>query len=191
MNCATVYVALGSNLGDRQANLAAAYERLVEQIGCDRHGTDASSGPHQRHEPQRAGEPDRNRARISPVYETEPVGGPTGQASFLNAVAELITELEPGEVLAACQRIERKLGRPERSQRQPWGPRVIDLDLLLYGVLVIDEPGLRVPHPRMHKRWFVLKPLADLAPELVHPVLGQTVRQMLTAVERERERPAR
>jgi 2-amino-4-hydroxy-6-hydroxymethyldihydropteridine diphosphokinase len=101
---------------------------------------------------------------VSPVYETAPVGGPEGQPAYLNAVVELATPLEPRELLAWCRRLE---AAAARERRERWGPRTLDVDVLLVGDLHVDEPDLQVPHPRMAERAFVLAPLADLAPELV------------------------
>jgi 2-amino-4-hydroxy-6-hydroxymethyldihydropteridine diphosphokinase len=101
---------------------------------------------------------------VSPVYETSPVGGPEGQGPYLNCVVELQTELEPRELLAVAQRLEAAAGR-ERKER--WGPRTLDVDVLLVDDLTVEEPDLVVPHPRMWERRFVLVPLADLAPELL------------------------
>jgi len=101
---------------------------------------------------------------VSPVYETDPVGGPAGQDAYLNCVVELVTELTPHQLLGVCHRLESAAGRV-RSER--WGPRTLDVDILLVGQLQLDEPDLTVPHPRMWERRFVLAPLADLAPELV------------------------
>ncbi|MEX0885817.1 MAG: 2-amino-4-hydroxy-6-hydroxymethyldihydropteridine diphosphokinase [Phycisphaeraceae bacterium] len=149
----TAYIAMGTNVGDRQAAIEHA-----------RTGLDAiASAP----------------IRMSEVYETAPVGGPAGQGAFLNAVAELQTTLPPRDLLARLQAIEQAAGREPPDQRVRWSPRVLDLDILFYGDAVIDEPGLRVPHPHLHERWFVLKPLADLAPQLVHPTRGETVAAML------------
>jgi 2-amino-4-hydroxy-6-hydroxymethyldihydropteridine diphosphokinase len=105
---------------------------------------------------------------VSPLRETDPVGV-TDQPRFLNGVAALETELAPRELLDVLLAVERRLGR---ERRERWGPRTIDLDLLLYGDAVIDEDGLKIPHPRLHERRFVLEPLADLAPQLVVPGLG-------------------
>jgi 2-amino-4-hydroxy-6-hydroxymethyldihydropteridine diphosphokinase len=105
---------------------------------------------------------------VSPLRETDPVGV-TDQPQFLNGVAALETELPPRELLDVLLAVERGLGR---ERRERWGPRTIDLDLLLYGDEVIDEDGLTVPHPRLRERRFVLEPLADLAPKLVVPGLG-------------------
>ena len=99
--------------------------------------------------------------RTSRVYETEPVGGPP-QPGFLNAVAEVETRLEPRELLDACLAVEDALGRV-RAER--WGPRTIDIDVLLYGEEAVDEPGLEIPHPRIHERAFVLVPLLELCPD--------------------------
>ena len=101
---------------------------------------------------------------VSPVYETSPVGGPEDQGPYLNCVVELSTELGPRELLGVAQRLEAAAGR-ERHER--WGPRTLDVDVLLVDDLTVDEPDLVVPHPRMWERRFVLAPLADLAPDLL------------------------
>jgi 2-amino-4-hydroxy-6-hydroxymethyldihydropteridine diphosphokinase len=103
-------------------------------------------------------------AAVSPVYETSPVGGPEGQGPYLNCVVELSTELSPRELLEVAQRLEAAAVR-ERGER--WGPRTLDVDVLLVDDLTVDEPDLVVPHPRIWERRFVVAPLADLAPELV------------------------
>ena len=142
----TVYLSLGSNIGDREANLRAAVERLGV-------------------------------ARQSPIYETEPVDY-VHQRWFLNLVVELETELFPRQLLARTQKIERELGRVRGI---PKGPRTIDIDILLYGSAIVKTPALEIPHPRMAARRFVLAPLADLAPELRHPVTRLSIREMLAA----------
>ncbi len=116
--------------------------------------------------------------RVSSYYDTTPVG-PQDQGRFLNAVAELLTSLSPQDLLRSMLVIENELGRPPRDQRRHWGPREIDLDLLLHGQIILQPPGLTLPHPRLHERRFVLQPLAELLPTLRHPVLGQTVQQLL------------
>jgi 2-amino-4-hydroxy-6-hydroxymethyldihydropteridine diphosphokinase len=130
---AAAYLGLGSNQGDRLRLLQAAADRL-----------DASTGVRV--------------VRSSRVYETRPVGGPA-QPDFLNAVIEVATELEPVELLHACQRVEAALGRTREVR---WGPRTIDIDVLGFDERRIDEPELVVPHPRMHQRAFVLAPLLEL-----------------------------
>ena len=142
-----VYLSLGSNLGDREANLYAALDRLKP-------------------------------ARVSPVYETEPVDY-KAQAWFLNLVAEVETHLFPRQMLAQAQRIERDLGR---VRTLPKGPRTIDIDILLFGGAIVHTPELEIPHPRMAERRFVLQPLADLAPDLRHPVTHRSVREMLAGL---------
>jgi 2-amino-4-hydroxy-6-hydroxymethyldihydropteridine diphosphokinase len=144
------YIGLGANLGDREANLRAALERLAELGGL----------------------------RVSSFRETDPVGI-TDQPRFVNAVAELETDLAAVALLERLLEIERQLGR-DRSREERWGPRSIDLDLLLYGDEVIDEPGLTVPHPRLAERRFVLEPLHELAPDLVLPD-GRRIRDLLDA----------
>ena len=130
-------------------------------------------------------------AAVSPVYETEPVGGPPGQLPYLNIVVELETSLSPRELLGVCQRLEAAAGRV-RTER--FGPRTLDVDILLLDDLRIDDPELTVPHPRMTQRRFVMAPLADIAPDRVRPdwqrQAGGTVRMVGTLEEYERH-PAR
>lgn len=142
-------LAIGSNLGDREGHLAAARDALP-RLGL-------------------------RLLRESAVYETDPVGGPE-QGPYLNQALCVHTELPPREALAACLAIESARGR---LRRERWGPRTLDVDLLLWGARVLDEPGLSVPHPRLHERRFVLVPLCEIAADAVHPRLGLTVRELL------------
>jgi 2-amino-4-hydroxy-6-hydroxymethyldihydropteridine diphosphokinase len=113
------------------------------------------------------------------VYETRPEGGPEGQDNYFNAVAAFAAGPGPERTLEILKSIESRLGRTETVR---WGPRVIDLDLLLYGNLVVNTPDLTLPHPRLHVRRFVLAPLSDLAPEAIHPVLGLSVEALLASL---------
>ena len=124
-----------------------------------------------------AGIPGTRLVARSTIHTTEPVGV-TDQPRFANACAMLDTERTPRELLAALLDIERSFGR-DRPSEQRWGPRVLDLDLLLHGDSVIDEPGLTLPHPRMHERAFVLAPLNEIAPNLAVPGIGASVRDLL------------
>jgi 2-amino-4-hydroxy-6-hydroxymethyldihydropteridine diphosphokinase len=143
------YLSLGSNVGDREANLREAIGRLGK-LGTVR--------------------------AVSAFYETEPVEVQGRQPWFLNAAAAVETELQPQEFLERVLAIEQSMGR---TRTVPRGPRTIDLDILLFGADVLDMPGLTVPHPAMQQRRFVLAPLVEIAPEVRHPVLQSTVRELL------------
>ena len=116
--------------------------------------------------------------KVSPVYETSPVGGPE-QQDYLNAVIEIETCLEAEDVLQCCLSLEKEMGRIRTMQ---WEPRNIDIDIELYGNHVLKTANLTVPHPLMHKRAFVLKPLADIAPDFIHPVIGLSIKEIVVDV---------
>ncbi len=146
------YIGLGSNLGDRAAQLDDALSQMETA--------------------------NLKILRMSSRYETAPQDV-TAQPWFLNMVVEAETRLFPRQLLNVLQRIERDMGRVRRMAK---GPRVIDLDLLLYGSAIVQAPELTVPHPRLHERRFVLEPLAELAPGLRHPILRRTMRELLGSV---------
>lgn len=156
----TVYLSLGSNLGDRRAHLARARELLET--------------------------PDLAILRASSIYETEP-RDVRDQPWFLNQVIEAQTRLLPRQLLAHVRKIERRTGRRPTFVK---GPRVIDIDILLYDGSVLKTSDLQIPHPRMAERRFVLQPLAELAPDLRHPVTARSVREMLTGLADQKVRPA-
>ncbi|HTK94722.1 MAG TPA: 2-amino-4-hydroxy-6-hydroxymethyldihydropteridine diphosphokinase [Terriglobales bacterium] len=151
-----VYIGLGSNVGDRAANLESAIARLAA-LGAVK-------------------------ARSS-VYETEPMEVPA-QPWFLNCAVALETDLMPKQLLARLLDIERSLGR-KRSVAPPKGPRTLDLDILLFGSSVVDTAGLTIPHPAMHLRRFVLEPLAEIAPDARHPVFKRSMRELRDALPKE------
>lgn len=147
----TAYLALGANLGDRRHNIEAAVEMLRATASV-------------------------RVMKVSSLLETQAVGGPGDSPPFLNAAAQIETDLPPADLLERLLEIERRLGR---QRREKWGPRLIDLDLLLYDDQIIDRPNLKIPHPLMHRRRFVLQPLAEIAPGAIHPVLRISVAEML------------
>ncbi len=147
-----VYLALGTNLGDRAENLRRAREALPPQVQL---------------------------LAASSVYETPPWGY-LDQPAFYNQVILVKTQLEPEELLVYLKRVESNLGRQATFR---YGPRLIDLDILFYDDLIIDRPGLTIPHPQLAQRPFVLVPLAELQPELQHPVLGKSIRQLLADID--------
>ena len=147
----TVYLGLGSNLGNRQDNLDMALKLLGQRMRI---------------------------GKVSSIYDTEPLGN-TGQPRFLNIACQVYTRLSPEGLLTLAKGIENKMGRHGRSGE----PRPIDIDILLYGDTVMETPTLTIPHPKMGERSFVLVPLAEIAPDAVHPVTKQTVREMGEAVK--------
>lgn len=151
MGVATIYIGLGTNLGNRQANLMHAYELFRPEIHLK---------------------------KTSSVYETDPMYR-LGQPLFLNTVCRADTELSPHDVLDKFKAIEKAMGRKKTVRN---GPRVIDLDLLFYDDLVLNTPTLTIPHPRIAERAFVLAPLARIAPNLVHPVLHETIAGLLSVL---------
>ena len=145
------FIGVGANVGDRLWFISAAIDALVQERGV-------------------------HVEQIAPIIETEPVGGPP-QGAYLNTVVELTTSLAPRSLLELLKDIERRLGRRGTGER--WGPRVIDLDLLLCDDVVMHEPDLTLPHPRLHERRFVLEPMAQLAPALQHPTIKQSIAVLL------------
>ena len=141
---ARAYIGIGSNLDDPVAQVRRAFQALIDLPACQY-------------------------AAQSPLYRTAPVGGPPGQPDYINAVAALDTALTPDELLIALQAIETAQGRIRTVQ---WGPRTLDLDLLLYDQITRADPWLTLPHPRLHQRAFVLYPLHDIAPNLSIPGRG-------------------
>lgn len=158
---AKVYISLGTNLGDKEQNLQTAVQKIEEQVG--------------------------KVISLSAFYITAPWGFDS-EHSFLNAAACMETELSPLEVLQKTQEIERELGRTHKSVGGVYSDRLIDIDLLLYDdlILSVTSPSgaaLNLPHPLMAERDFVMRPLTEIAPELVHPVLGKTMRALLAQME--------
>lgn len=149
---ASALIGIGSNLGNREENCRDALRLISEKAGT--------------------------LIKQSSMYETQP-WGVKDQPEFINMAVEINTWAEPGILLSVLKEIEKQLGRTKTSR---WGPRTLDLDILFYNDLVIDTPDLRIPHPLMHVREFVLKPLSEIAPEKAHPVLKKTVKELLSAL---------
>ena len=153
-----VYIGIGSNLGDRRANTLEAIDRVSKLNGT-------------------------RVVRASSLYESEPLGD--AKTWFVNSVIEIETDFLPDDLLKKLKAIEKAMGRkPVKGKR--WGSRVIDLDILLSDQDVVEKRSLKVPHPEMHRRRFVLLPLAELAPHVVHPQLGQSVSALLAGVKDEK-----
>lgn len=146
-----VFIGLGSNIGKRERNVVDAIEMLSKEDGIIV-------------------------KKVSSLYETEPEGV-EDQEWFINAVARVETSIVPLELLRALKNIESLMGRGKSIR---WGPRKIDIDILLYGSLVINYPELIIPHPLMHRRAFVLVPLAEIAPEVIHPILNESIQNLLS-----------
>ena len=144
------YIGIGSNLGDKRENI----RRAVEALGAD---------------------PRNGLVRCSHLYCTEPVGK-TDQGWFVNGVVSLETSMGPRELLEFLISIEKRMGR---VREEKWGPRTIDLDILFCGDQILNDIDLHIPHPRLHERRFVLIPLKEVAPNLIHPLLGKTVSRIL------------
>ena len=144
-----VYLSFGSNVGDRAANIETALKHLND------------SGV--------------KTVKVSSMYETEPWGN-TEQERFLNCAAKVNTRLSPNELMNVILSIEHEMGR---EQKQKWEPRIIDIDILFFGKQIFKEDGLIIPHPEMEKRKFVLIPLEEIEPELIHPVLKKSIKQLL------------
>jgi 2-amino-4-hydroxy-6-hydroxymethyldihydropteridine diphosphokinase len=144
------YIGIGSNIGDKISNCRLAIDKISHLAHC-------------------------RVAASSSLFKTEPEGV-TGQEWYINGVSYLITSLDPFQLIKALLAIEEAMGRRRRKR---WEPRIIDLDILLFGQEVIRSPHLIIPHPLMHKRRFVLEPLAQLAPEFIHPVLKVSIRRLL------------
>lgn len=140
------YLAIGSNMGNRLENLAAARDAIHSL-------------------------PETQLIDSSHDHTTPPVGGPPGQNDYLNAAVKIQTGLPPHELLSHLLDIERRMGR-DRSHESRNGPRIIDIDILLFNDIILSSTALTIPHPRMHQRTFVLMPLCDIAPDVIHPILG-------------------
>lgn len=148
------YIGLGSNIGDKSENIRRALNLLNQNCEI-------------------------NITKISSFYETEPIGY-EDQDWFINAVAELETDTSPKELLGILLGIEQEMGRKREIQ---WGPRIIDLDLILYDQLCLNEPDLIIPHPRMHERAFVLVPLAEIAENAIHPIFNKSIKEILAKLD--------
>ncbi len=144
------FLSLGTNLGNKQENLQTAIQHITKKVG--------------------------KVVAQSSIIETEPWGF-TSENSFLNMVIQIETNLSPFEILKKTQKIEKLMGRTHKTQ-DSYQDRIIDIDLILYDNLILDTPELRLPHPLFHQREFVLKPLCEIAPEYIHPILGKPIKEL-------------
>ncbi|MDU1903488.1 MAG: 2-amino-4-hydroxy-6-hydroxymethyldihydropteridine diphosphokinase [Dysgonomonas sp.] len=151
-----VYLGLGSNLNDKERNIQTALSLIEETVG--------------------------EVISVSSFYRTEPVGFESDN-TFINAACYLKTELTPKELLNSTQKIEKEIGRKEKSINGKYSDRLIDIDILLYDDVVVNEPDLTIPHPLMHRRSFVILPLSEIAPDTVHPILKKTIGQIKEELE--------
>lgn len=149
-----VYIGIGSNLGKKKENYLEALTRIAKI-------------------------PDTKIIRESSLYESEPLGD--SKERYVNGVIEIETELKPEVLLKKCKNIERAMGR--KKVRKRWGARIIDLDILLYDTLILEKKNLKLPHSELHNRKFVLIPLSEIAPQVIHPVLGATISELLVSVK--------
>ncbi len=149
-----VYIGIGSNLGKKKENYLEALARIAKV-------------------------PETRIIKESSFYESEPLG--ESKELYVNGAIEIETELRPDLLLNKLKNIERAMGR--KKVRKRWGARIIDLDILLYNTLVLEKRNLKIPHPEMHKRKFVLIPLSEIAPQVIHPVLGTTISELLVSVK--------
>ena len=153
----SVFLALGSNLGDRQKNIEETLDKIAERIG--------------------------KITSLSAFYITTPVGFHS-EYLFFNCVCEVVTDLEIFTLFSLTQEIEKEMGRSVKSEEGHYSDRIIDIDLIIAGSLIVRTPELTIPHPAFHTRDFVLAPLCEIAPDMVHPVIGKTIRQLKDELER-------
>ncbi len=152
-----VYIGIGSNQGKKKENYLEALARIAKI-------------------------PDTRIIKESSLYESEPLG--ESKEWYVNGVIEIETELKPDLLLKKCRNIERAMGR--KKVRKRWGARIIDLDILLFDTLILGKRSLKIPHPEMHKRKFVLIPLSEIAPQVIHPLLGVTISELLVSVKNDK-----
>ncbi|MDO5523588.1 MAG: 2-amino-4-hydroxy-6-hydroxymethyldihydropteridine diphosphokinase [Bacteroidia bacterium] len=146
-----VFLGLGSNLGDKQKNIERAYKEIEKRIG---------------------------KIVSKSAFYVSPPDGFESENQFVNTVCRVVATLNPRQVLQQTQEIEKKLGRTKKSSDGKYADRVIDIDILMFDNLIIEEPGLLIPHPRFHRREFVLVPFAEISPDTIHPVLGKSIRRL-------------